>query len=128
MLGPIASALSNRFGFRAVVITGSLVGFVGLLTSSFANSIDTLFFTLGVLFGVADGLIFTPIVVGVGFYFDKKRALATGIALCGSGAGAFIFAPIIYLLLETYTISGAFLILVSKEKLVIAQDIVCNNQ
>ncbi|XP_057375695.1 monocarboxylate transporter 13-like [Daphnia carinata] len=109
--GPVASALSNRFGFRTVVITGSLIGSVGLLSSSFAQSIDSLFFTLGVLFGVADGLVFTPIVVGVGFYFDKRRALATGIALCGSGAGTFVFAPVIYLLLETYTISGALLIL-----------------
>ncbi|KAK4008227.1 hypothetical protein OUZ56_013378 [Daphnia magna] len=109
--GPVASALSNRFGFRTVVIIGSLIGSVGLFTSSFAQSIDSLFFTLGVLFGVADGLIFTPIVVGVGFYFDKRRALATGIALCGSGAGTFVFAPVIYLLLETYTVSGAFLIL-----------------
>lgn len=109
--GPVASALSNRFGFRTVVIIGSLIGSVGLFTSSFAQSIDSLFFTLGVLFGVADGLVFTPIVVGVGFYFDKRRALATGIALCGSGAGTFVFAPVIYLLLETYTVSGTFLIL-----------------
>ncbi|XP_046650396.1 monocarboxylate transporter 12-like isoform X2 [Daphnia pulicaria] len=109
--GPIASALSNKFGFRAVVISGSLLGFVGLLTSTFAFSVETLFFTLGVLLGTADGLVYTPIVVGVGFYFDKRRALATGITLCGSGAGAFVFAPLISWLLETYALRGTFLIL-----------------
>ena len=31
-----------------------------------------------------------------GYYFDKKRALATGISVCGSGAG------IMFLLLEKY--------------------------
>ena len=30
-------------------------------------------------------------------YFQKKRALATGIASCGSGIGAFVMAPIISL-------------------------------
>lgn len=109
--GPIASALSNRFSFRTVVLTGSMFGFIGLSTSALAHSVDSLFFTLGVLFGVSIGLIFTPIVVGVGFYFDKRRALATGITVCGSGAGTFVFAPIIYLLLETYAVRGTFLIL-----------------
>ena len=106
--------MSNKFGFRAVVISGSLLGFVGLLTSTFALSVGSLFFTLGVLFGIADGLVYTPIVVGVGFYFDKRRALATGITLCGSGVGTFVFAPLIYWLLETYAIRGTFLILVTK--------------
>ena len=114
--GPIASALSNRFGFRAVVITGSIFGFVGLSTSSLAQSVDVLFATLGLLFGLSIGLVFTPIVVGVGFYFDKRRALATGITLCGSGAGTFVFAPITHWLLETYTFRGTFLILVSRYK------------
>jgi MFS family permease len=85
---------------------------VGLLTSTFAFSVETLFFTLGVLLGTADGLVYTPIVVGVGFYVDKRRALATGITLCGSGAGAFVFAPLISWLLETYALRGTFLILV----------------
>jgi hypothetical protein len=61
---------------------------------------------------VSIGLIFTPLVVGVGFYFDKRRALATGITVCGSGAGTFVFAPVIYWLLEKYAIRGTFLILV----------------
>jgi hypothetical protein len=112
VIGPIASALSNRFSFRAVVLTGSIFGFVGLSTSSLAQSVDILFFTLGILFGVSIGLIFTPLVVGVGYYFDKRRALATGITVCGSGAGTFVFAPVIYWLLEKYAIRGTFLILV----------------
>jgi MFS family permease len=112
-IGPVASALSNRFGFRVVVITGSLFGFVGLLTSAFAQSVENLFFTLGLLFGFAICLVFTPIIVNISFYFDKKRALATGIAICGSGAGTFVFAPVVNWLLKTYALRGTFLILVS---------------
>ena len=111
--GPLVSALSNRFSFRAVVFLGSFLGFLGLTTSTFAQSVDILFFTLGVLFGLAVGLIFNPIVVAIGFYFVKRRALATAIVVCGSGAGTFIFAPLIHWLLENYAIRGTFLILVS---------------
>ncbi|XP_059351355.1 LOW QUALITY PROTEIN: monocarboxylate transporter 13-like [Daphnia carinata] len=108
---PIASALSNRFGFRAVILTGSVFGFLGLATSSLAQSIDSLFLTLGVFYGIAVCLVFTPIIVGMGLYFDKRRALATGVAVCGSGAGTFIFAPVVNWLLETYALRGTFLIL-----------------
>ena len=90
------------------------MGFVGLFTSSFVLSVYSLFFTFGIFFGIADGLVYTPAVVGVGFYFEKRRALATGIVLCGSGAGAFVFPPLIYWLIETYAIRGTFLILVTK--------------
>ena len=78
----------------------------------FAQSVDMLFFTLGLFFGLAVGLVFTPIVVGVGFYFDKRRALATGIAVCGTGAGTFVFAPLTQWMLETYAWRGTLLITV----------------
>lgn len=44
-----------------------------------------LFLLYGVLGGVGFGMIYVPAVIAVGFYFDNKRALATGIAICGSG-------------------------------------------
>ncbi|KRT78853.1 membrane transporter [Oryctes borbonicus] len=44
-------------------------------------------------------------------YFEKKRSLATGIAVCGSGFGTFIFAPIITLLLNEYGWRGSMIII-----------------
>jgi len=44
--------------------------------------------------GVGFGLMYLPSIVMVGYYFDKRRALATGIAVCGSGIGSFVFAPL----------------------------------
>jgi hypothetical protein len=48
------------------------------------------------------GLIYLPAIVSVGFYFEKKRAIATGIAVSGSGIGTFIFSPANAALLEAY--------------------------
>merc|ERR1719351_389733 len=46
--------------------------------------------------------MYVPAVVSVGYYFDKKRALATGISVCGSGAGAFVLPAIAALFLQYY--------------------------
>lgn len=50
--------------------------------------------------GIGFCFIYMPSVIIVGYYFEKWRPLATGIALCGSGVGTFIMAPISTLLIE----------------------------
>ena len=59
-----------------------------------ATSVVVLYFTIGVLTGLGFGLIYLPAIVSVSIYFEKKRAFATGIAVCGSGLGTFIMAPV----------------------------------
>ena len=44
-------------------------------------------------------------------YFEKYRSLATGIAVCGSGLGTFIFAPLSEYLITEYDWEGAMLII-----------------
>lgn len=44
--------------------------------------------------GFGFGLIYLPAIVSVTCYFEKYRSLATGIAVCGSGLGTFVFAPV----------------------------------
>lgn len=44
-------------------------------------------------------------------YFEKYRSLATGIAVCGSGLGTFIFAPFTEYLITEYGWRGALLII-----------------
>lgn len=36
----------------------------------------------------------------VGYYFERKRAFATGVAVCGSGVGTLVFAQIAEALLK----------------------------
>ena len=49
--------------------------------------------------------------VMIGHYFEKRRALATGIVSCGSSVGTFIFAPLSVSVIEYYGWKGAMLIL-----------------
>ena len=108
--GPIVGGLVNKFGCRPVCIAGSLVSCLGLALSTLSPNVPVLMLTYGVIGGFGLGLIYLPAVVAVGYYFEKRRALATGISVCGSGVGTFIFAPLATFLLDVYGWKGANLI------------------
>ena len=87
---------------------------VSLATASLSQSVAMLYVFVGAFGGIGFGLVYVPAVVAVGFYFEKRRALATGIAVCGSGIGTFVFAPLTTWLLNTFAWQGTMLILVRK--------------
>lgn len=108
--GPIVSALANKYGCRTVCIAGSIIACIAFVLSTFSNSVGMLMATYGFLGGFGFGMIYLPAVVAVGYYFETKRSLATGIAVCGSGFGTFAFAPLATYLLEEYGWKNALLI------------------
>ena len=55
--------------------------------------------------------MYVPSLIIVGLYFDKRRAMASGIALSGAGIGTLVIAPLIEILIETYSWRGATWIL-----------------
>ncbi|CAH0564855.1 unnamed protein product [Brassicogethes aeneus] len=109
--GPIASFLTDRYGCRKVTIFGAILASIGFIISSQANSMTVLCITFGILAGFGLSLCYVASVVIVAYYFDKKRSFATGLAVCGSGIGTFIFAPLIQALLDEYGWRGTTLIL-----------------
>jgi Major Facilitator Superfamily len=109
--GPIASYLTDRYGCRKVTIVGSIMASIGFLLSSMANSMEMLFITFGVIAGVGLSLCYVAAVVIVAYYFDKRRSFATGISVCGSGIGTFIFPPIIQYLITEYGWRGCTVLL-----------------
>ncbi|KAF7247475.1 Monocarboxylate transporter 12 [Varanus komodoensis] len=63
------------------------------------------------LCGLGFALSYSPAIAMVGNYFNKRKALAYGIAMSGSGIGTFILAPVVQLLIEQFSWRGALLIL-----------------
>jgi MFS family permease len=111
IVGPIASALSNKFGCRIVAVAGSLIASTFFFISSYSTSLNMMLVTYGIFGGIGFGLMYLPSIVMVGYYFDKKRAVATGIAVCGTGIGTFVFAPLGSYLMEAYSWRGANIIM-----------------
>lgn len=54
-------------------------------------------------------MIYSPSIIIVGFYFEKWRALATGIAVCGSGIGTFVMAPLTEMCINKFQWHNALL-------------------
>lgn len=71
--------------------------------------------------GFGFGMMYLPSIVSVGYYFEKKRAIATGIAVCGSGVGTFIIAPFSKYLLDEYAWQNTVMILAA----IILNGVVC---
>lgn len=109
--GPIASFLTDRYGCRKVTIAGSILACIGFVLSAFSNSMEMLFLTFGILAGFGLSLCYVAAVVIVAYYFDKRRSFATGLSVCGSGIGTFIFAPLTQMLIQEYGWRGTTLIL-----------------
>lgn len=110
MSGPIVGGLVNKFGCRPVCMAGSFITCIAFLLSIFSVNVTMLMGLYGFLGGFGLGLIYLPAVVSVGYYFESKRALATGISVCGSGVGTFVFAPLATYLLEVYGWKGVNII------------------
>lgn len=62
------------------------------------------------LTGIGFGFIFVPSIIVIGFYFEKWRALATGIAVCGAGIGTFLMAPITATIIKHYNWRAALIV------------------
>ena len=61
--------------------------------------------------GIGIGFCYGPSTIIVGTYFEKRRALATGITFSASSVGTFCFPPLIEYCLDSYGLSGALLIM-----------------
>ncbi|KAG6446020.1 hypothetical protein O3G_MSEX004225 [Manduca sexta] len=83
-----------------VTIIGSLISSAAFAISYYATNVEFLYLVYGIGGGIGLCMIYMPAVLTVGFYFEKWRALATGLALCGSGVGTFLMAPLTSKLVE----------------------------
>jgi len=109
--GPLASFLTNRLGWRLATVIGSVLAAAGLALSAYAPNVYFLYFSAGILIGLGLGIIYLPRLDCITQYFDKRRPFVTGIAICGSGIGTFMFAPLTEWMLNTYSWQTALLIL-----------------
>ncbi|KAG0037638.1 hypothetical protein BGZ82_002132 [Podila clonocystis] len=94
LTGPIQASMTRRFGIHTVIAAGAVISSSGIILASFTKELWQLYLTQGVLFGLGAGMsIFTSIAVPVQ-WFNKRRGLASGITVAGSGIGGAALAPL----------------------------------
>ncbi|KAK9693242.1 hypothetical protein K7432_013998 [Basidiobolus ranarum] len=105
VLGPINGPLIDRFGYRKLVGLGSILLPLGILLASFATELWHLFLTQGVLYGIGASFVFFPSVGIIAEWFSKKRGLASGIAVSGTGVGGLVLGPLTHKLIDIVNVA-----------------------
>ena len=73
--------------FKTLICTGAILNVVGMMMTSICKNYWQTVLAQGVAVGVGSGLLYLPGASVISQYFEKKRALAFGIAAVGSNVG-----------------------------------------
>ena len=87
--------LSDRWGPRPVVLTGSVVMAASLALASQATSLFAFQFIFGALVGSSIAAIFAPMMATVTGWFDTHRSLAVSLVSAGMGIAPMTMAPLV---------------------------------
>ena len=109
--GFAAGALSDRFGARIVVLSGSVLLGLGLALASRATDLLEFQLVYGLVVGAAAGSFFAPLMALVSNWFDKHRALAISLMSVGLGVAPMTISPLASWLLTVYDWRTAQLII-----------------
>ena len=111
LLGAPGGMLADRYGTRRVALTGVAFLVAGLVAASYARSVEVLYLTYSIGLGIGIGLSYVPSVGAVQPWFEKRRVLASGIAVSGIGAANLLAPPLAAWWIETLGWRGAYLAL-----------------
>lgn len=105
-----AGRLQDKKGPRIVAMLGGTVLGLGMILSSFTNSLPWFYISYGLIGGLGLGLTYaTPITTSVK-WFPEKKGLITGLAVFGFGAGSIIFGPLWTFLIDMINWRNTFLV------------------
>jgi len=93
---PFAGMIADRFGSARVLIAGTILYMLGLVTMSLSSSPLTFVLTAGVLIGIGQSGVTYSVVSGVlgRRYPPEKRSMALGISAAAGSFGQFAMLPL----------------------------------
>jgi len=111
-----AAYLSGRLQFRwqsqgLVVILGAVLAAVGLLLTSYAQTLWQLYLAYGVVLGVGHALSFPPCPVVVSTWFSSRTGTALGVTTAGASLGTVYLGTISSYLVDSLGWRTAFRVL-----------------
>ncbi|KAH8797941.1 major facilitator superfamily domain-containing protein [Xylogone sp. PMI_703] len=93
MGGPLVVGWTKLYSPRSVVCLSGLVFGAANIFASFSHRLWQFLLSQGVLVGVGACMAYIPAVTVVPTWFNKRRGLAMGIVISGSGVGGVCWAP-----------------------------------
>ncbi|PJI43409.1 MFS transporter [Ferrovibrio sp.] len=103
--------LSDRYGPRVVVLSGSVILAAGLALASHASSLLMFQMVFGLIVGGGTAGIFAPMMAAVTGWFDTHRSLAVSLVSAGMGVAPMTMSPLAGWLVTTYDWRSAMLMI-----------------
>ena len=103
--------LSDRYGTRIVVLLGSALLGLGLITASRAQSLLEFQLLFGVLVGVAAGSFYAPMMSAATAWLEHRRSLAAALVSAGMGIGSMTVSPLAGWLIGAFDWRTAMLVI-----------------
>ena len=107
----IGGLLNDKYGPRWVMFTGGIMFGVGMFTCGFANSVNGLILSYGILLGLGLSLVYGCTISNTIKFFPDKRGLVGGMTTAFYGISSVIFAPIANSLNSAFGVRTSFKIL-----------------
>ena len=107
-----AGTLQDKIGPRRVVTLGAIFTGLGLVLSSFFQSVELIIVSYGVLTGAGIGFAYASVTPpALKWFHPSKKGMVAGIVVSGMGLASLYIAPLTTMLLDNYGISRTFLVL-----------------
>ncbi|KAJ2522330.1 hypothetical protein H4217_000825 [Coemansia sp. RSA 1939] len=102
-----AALAAETVGMRAPASAGTVLMAVGLFSASFIPRLQGLCAMQGVVCGAGVAFVLVPAYSAAPMWFDKHRALASGVAVAGAGAGLVALTPVYVALMRTHGMAAS---------------------
>ncbi|KAI8668373.1 hypothetical protein NCS55_00862700 [Fusarium keratoplasticum] len=100
-VGTFTGRMTDAGYFRQLFALGFLLVILGCFATSFCKTYWQFFLAQGICMGLGNGFIFCPSMATISTYFEKRRALAMGVAAAGSATGGLVYPSIMRQLLPS---------------------------
>jgi MFS transporter, OFA family, oxalate/formate antiporter len=109
--GLVSGPLADRWGARRLAMLGMLLVGSGLALASQARSLFQVYLSYGLGVGLGIGCAYVPVIGTVQRWFDRRRGLASGLAVAGIGVGTLVMPPVAATLIELFGWRPAYLVI-----------------
>ncbi|KAH7031621.1 riboflavin transporter MCH5 [Microdochium trichocladiopsis] len=92
VVGVVTGPLYDAGHLRLLLISGTALVFLGLMMLSLCTTYWQVLLSQGVCVGIGTGFLYIPALALIPQYFEKHRAIATGVVTSGSSLGGVIYS------------------------------------
>lgn len=102
IFGVLGGWSCDKLGPRITFLAGGIIICIGLVLSSYVNSLGQLYLTYAIIVSIGIGVALPTGMATISHWFVKRRALAMGILTAGIACGMAVMPPVTQNLINNY--------------------------